>query len=401
MDTTLRRTDSDPHLVARRFFKPANPVPAQGSATEIEAYPLAELAEPIAVAGLEPSLAAPPLRPVPRNVELPLSVVQERLWFLDQLQPGNPVHDFSIALRLQGSLKAEALERSLQEIVRRHEVLRTTFQAASGLPFQVISGQVPFRLLLTDLRALPELERQNKARQVAEEQANQPFDLAQDLPLRASLIRLADEDWRQHLGGAPGILELPTDRPRPPVQSYRGARETLVLDREVSVALKELSRQQGVPLFITLLAAFKVLLGRYSGQEDIVVGVPVTGRSHRGLEDVIGLFANTLAVRTDLSGNPTFRELLGRVREVTLGALAHRSVPFELLVEELQPERNLSRSPLFQVMFVLRNGQHQLRWLDWSRVLRPRRYGRCRGMFTRSVGDWQRLIESYFGEDPA
>ena len=161
--------------------------------------------------------------------------------------------------------------------------------------------------------------------------------------------------WREQLGGELPRLELPTDRERPAVPSYRGAQLGFRLSPEVSAGLKELSRREGVTLFMTLLAAFQTLLHRYSGQEDIVVGSPVAGRNYRETEGLIGFFVNTLALRTDLSGEPTFVELLQRVKEVCLGAYAHQDVPFEKLVEELQPERDLSRSPLFQVMFGLQN----------------------------------------------
>ena len=161
--------------------------------------------------------------------------------------------------------------------------------------------------------------------------------------------------WREQLAGAPAVLELPSDRPRPPVQSVRGATQRFVLPRALSQALRQLSRQEGATLFMTLLAAFQVLLARYTGQDDIVVGSPIAGRTHTELEDLIGFFVNTLVLRTNLAGDPTFRELLGRVRAVTLEAYAHQDVPFERLVEELQPQRDLSRAPLVQVLFVLQN----------------------------------------------
>src|SRR5205814_2265228 len=173
--------------------------------------------------------------------------------------------------------------------------------------------------------------------------------------------------WQQQLQGAPALLELPTDKPRPAVQSYRGAREDLVLNRELTGALEHLSRQEGVTLFMTLLASFNVLLSRYTGQEDIVVGSPIAGRNRTELEALIGFFVNTLVLRSDLSGTPTFCELLGRVRETTLAAYTHQELPREKLVEELRPERNLSHAPLFQVMFALQNapeGQCRLSGLD-------------------------------------
>ncbi|HEX8116317.1 MAG TPA: condensation domain-containing protein, partial [Pyrinomonadaceae bacterium] len=173
--------------------------------------------------------------------------------------------------------------------------------------------------------------------------------------LQGDVLRTQIEYWRRQLAGAPAVLELPTDRPRPAVQSFRGARESLLLTKEQAAALQSMSRGEGVTLFMTLLAAFKVLLGRYTGQSDIVVGTPIAGRNQIEIEELIGFFVNTLVLRTDLSGGPTFREVLGRVREASLGAAAHQDLPFEKLVEELAPERDLSRSPLFQVMFALQN----------------------------------------------
>ena len=161
--------------------------------------------------------------------------------------------------------------------------------------------------------------------------------------------------WKEHLNGAPAALELPTDRPRPAVPSYRGAHHGFALPAELTASLNELARGEGATLFMVLLAAFNVVLSRWSGQRDIVVGSPIAGRTHRELEGLIGFFVNTLALRTDLSGDPSFRELLGRVKETALGAYAHQDLPFEKLVAELQPVRDLSRQPLFQVLFALQN----------------------------------------------
>jgi aspartate racemase len=348
-------------------------------------------------------------------------LAQARLWFLDQFEPGNAAYNLPSALRLRGALDVSALKQSLQEIVARHDVLRTTFQATATRVVQRVREPAELRLVVSDLRTLPMPEREATARQVAVEKSRQPFSLARDLLLRARLIRLGAEEhllvlvlhqiaadgwsqailhrelatlydafasgrpsplpelplqyadyavwqrrqlqlpalqeelayWKQHLQGAPAELNLPTDRPRPAVQSYRGARQTLVVDKELSLALRELSRCESVTLFTTLLAAFQVLLGRYSRQQDIVVGVPVAGRTSGELEGVIGLFENTLVLRTDLAGNPTFRELLRRVGETVRGAFAHQETPFENLVDELQPERTPNRSPLFQVRFTL------------------------------------------------
>jgi amino acid adenylation domain-containing protein len=315
------------------------------------------------------------------------------------------------------------LAQTLQEVVRRHEALRTTFIAAEGRPVQVIGPARPFALPVVDLGAPPGAEREAEALALAGQEARRPFDLAGGPLLRAALLRLgADEHvllvtlhhivadgwslgvlvrevaalyeafargrpaplpelpiqyadfahwqrqwlrgevleaqlayWKRQLAGPPAALGLPTDRPRPAVQSYRGARHAFGLPGPLSEALRGLSRREGATPFMTLLAALQALLGRYTGQADVSVGSPVANRNRAETEGLIGFFVNTLVLRTDLSGNPTFRELLGRVRAVALGAYAHQDLPFEQLVGALQPERDLSRSPLFQVLFVLQN----------------------------------------------
>jgi amino acid adenylation domain-containing protein len=352
----------------------------------------------------------------------PTSFAQQRMWFLDQWVPGSPVYIIPLAVRLAGHLRVAALEHSLNEIVRRHEALRTTFSVMDGQPVQVITPQLSLSLPVIDLRALPETERETEVRRLATAEAQQPFDLTQGPLLRATLLRLGEHEqvllltlhhivadgwsigillrelvalyaafclgqpsplpelplqyadfavwqrqwlqaerlepllayWTRQLQEL-SLLELPTDRPRPAVQSYRGACQSLRLPYTLSNALNALSRREGVTLFMTLLAAFQTLLHRYTGQDDLVVGSPIAGRTRAETEGLIGFFVNTLVLRTDLSGNPTFRELLGRVRETALGAYAHQELPFERLVEELHAERNLSRTPLFQVMFVLQN----------------------------------------------
>ena len=367
------------------------------------------------------------IQPIPRgaNTELPLSFAQQRLWFLDQLEPGSPVYNVPAAIRLKGPLNVSALERALGEVLRRHEALRTTFSNVKGKPVQVISPAPPPApaLSVVDLRGLPETERGARVLSLATKEARQTFDLARSPLLRSTLMRLSEEDhvlllvthhiacdgwsigvlfrelatlytafttgeaipiaplpiqyadfarwqrqwlqgevleeqlsyWKQRLAGAPAVLELPTDRSRPAVQTFKGARQSIVLPKGLSESLKALSQREGVTLFMTLLAAFKTLLYRYTGQEDIVVGSPMAGRNRAEIERLIGFFVNNLVLRTNLSGEPTFRELLRRVREVALGAYAHQDVPFEKLVEELQPERDLGRSPLFQVSFNLLN----------------------------------------------
>jgi amino acid adenylation domain-containing protein len=353
----------------------------------------------------------------------PLSFAQRRLWFLHQMNPASAAYNMPVAFRMSGPLDAAALGWALSEIVRRHEILRTTFEVLDEEPVQLIAAPHDLTPTLTDLSALPVSEREGEAERLAREEVRRPFDLARGPLLRAALVRLAADEhvllltlhhivsdgwsqgvlvrelgalyearaagrrhaldepaiqyadfaewqrawlrgeelerqtgyWRGRLEGAPPSLDLPADRPRPPVQSFNGARESFTLSRGLSAGLAELGRREDATLFMTLLAAFKVLLYRYTGQSDIVVGTPVAGRNREELEGLIGFFVNTLALRTDLSGDLTFRELLGRVREAALGAYAHQDLPFEMVVEELQPARDASRNPLFQVMFALQN----------------------------------------------
>jgi amino acid adenylation domain-containing protein len=353
----------------------------------------------------------------------PLSFAQQRLWFLDQLQPGNSLYNEPAAVLLQGSLNVTALEQSFNEIVKRHEVLRTTFTLVEGQTVQVVAPSLTLALPLLDLQWLPAKEREIEVQRLVAEAAEQPFDLVEGPLVRVTLLKLGEAEhvllfamhhiiydiwsrkiiiqelatlynafsagkpsplpdlpiqytdfaiwqrqwlqgevlesllsyWQQQLGSHPPILQLPTDRPRPRTQTFRGARESLSLPANLTEALKKLSREAGVTLFMTLLAAFKTLLHRYTGQDDIFVGSPIANRNRAELEGLIGFFVNTLVLRTDLSGNPSFRELLERVREVALGAYAHQDLPFEYLVEELQPDRNLSHNSLFQVAFVFQN----------------------------------------------
>jgi amino acid adenylation domain-containing protein len=367
-------------------------------------------------------LVAPLLRRAVREDGLLLSYAQQRLWFLDQLAPGSVAYNVPSAVRLKGRLDVEALRRTLDEVVRRHEVLRTTFVAVNGEPVQVIALPSRLELPVMDLSKLPEEEREAEARQLVAAEAQRPFDLSVGPLLRVQLLRFGAEDqmvlftmhhiitdgwstgilvselaalyeayvegresplpeleiqyadytvwqrewlqgevleqqlsyWRQQLEELP-VLQLPTDKPRPPVQSYRGRSFNFTVPAPLTAELKKLSNAEGVTLYMTLLATFKILLWRYSGQSDVVVGTPIAGRNHLATEGLIGLFVNTLVLRTSLSGDPSFRELLDRIREVTLGAYAHDNLPFEKLVEELQPERDMSRSPLFQVMFSLQN----------------------------------------------
>ena len=370
----------------------------------------------------EVGVQTPPLTRVERNVEIPLSFAQQRLWFLDQLEPNNPFYNSSQAVRLSGELKKDTLQRTLSEIVRRHEVLRTTFKAVNGEPVQVIAAAAPVHLPEIDLSKLDGAEQQSMSQQLAQEEAGQPFDLSRGPLLRVKLLRgsasehvvlltmhhiisdgwsmgvlinevatlyriyceeqesplpelqvqyadyafwqrgwLKDEAletemryWEEQLRDVT-TLELPTDRVRPALQSHKGARHGFALGPTISTGLKEISRREGATLFMTLLAALQVLLSRYSGQQDIVVGSPIAGRTRREIEPLIGYFVNTLVLRTQINADQSFRELLAQVKGVCLGAYAHQDLPFQKLVEELQPERDLSRSPLFQVMLTLQN----------------------------------------------
>jgi amino acid adenylation domain-containing protein len=387
-----------------------------------EAPTVAALASSIDAGG-EMELLAPPIVPVSRNGDLPLSFAQQRLWFIDQLDPGSSVYNFPVAVHLSGSLNVPALKLSLNEIVKRHEALRTTVATVDGRPIQIIAPLLRLALPIVDLRELPEPEREEEVQRLATNEALRPFDLSEGPLVRATVLRLSDNEhvglltmhhivcdgwstgilirematlyeafcagktvllpnlpiqyadfahwqrswlegevletqlayWRRQLGGAPPLLDLPTDHPRPTAQTFHGAHQSLRLPQNVSAGLKALSRQHGVTLFMTLLAAFKILLHCYTRQDDISIGTPIANRNRLELEGLIGFFVNTLVMRTDLSGDPDFPELLRRVREVCLGAYAHQDLPFERLVEELHLERDLSRNPLFQVMFVLQN----------------------------------------------
>ncbi|HEU0054413.1 MAG TPA: condensation domain-containing protein, partial [Longimicrobium sp.] len=363
------------------------------------------------------------IRPRGSDAPAPLSFAQERLWFIDQLEPGSATYNIPAALRLTGALDERALERALGEIVRRHEALRTVFAEVDGSPVQVIAPFGGFTLPVEDLSGLSEADREAAVRRRAGEEARRAFDVSAGPLFRTALLRLGQEEhvllhtmhhivsdgwsmgvlnrelsalytayregresplpdlavqyadyavwqreqlagealdrqlayWRERLAGAPELLELPTDHPRPAVQTDRGASVPVELSPELLERLRALGRSEGATLYMTLLGAFQVLLSKYGGGEDVVVGSDIAGRTRRELEELIGFFINTLVLRTDLSGDPSFRELLGRVKEATLGAYKNQEVPFERVVAELQPERSLSHAPLFQVMFTLQN----------------------------------------------
>ncbi len=364
----------------------------------------------------------PELRAVDRSGPLPLSFSQQRLWFLDQLEPGTSFYNLPSAVRLRGRLRRDVFAAGLDELARRHESLRTRFLDRGGQPHQVVDPPQAVPFPLVDLSGLPEALRDGELIRRATGEARRPFDLARGPLLRLLLFALGEDDhavvynmhhiisdgwsavvfvreiaalyqafgagrpsplpplpiqygdfavwqhehlqgallaghlayWRARLSGCRG-LELPGDRPRPAIERFRGASRGVKLDAALFVSLQELARHSGTTLFMVLLTIFKALLLRYAGQTDVAVGSPIANRNRREVEGVIGFFSNTVVLRTDLSGDPSGRELLARVQEVTLGAYEHEDLPFELLVEELLPDRDMSRNPLFQVMLVLQN----------------------------------------------
>ncbi|HVF49515.1 MAG TPA: amino acid adenylation domain-containing protein, partial [Pyrinomonadaceae bacterium] len=366
------------------------------------------------------------VQPVARDRELPLSFAQQRLLFLQQLEPESVAYNVPVALHLKGRLNLQALEQAIREIVRRHEPLRTTFKPTEHGAVQVISQQTDFRFSIADLRDVDEKEA--TMRRLMRAETGRVFDLMAGPMLRAQLLQLAEQEqvilltmhhiavdgwsigllvrevaalyeafvtgrpsplpeltlqyadyaawqldwlkgdvlekqlayWRQQLGGAPPMLDLPTDKARTSAPGAEGREHLFDLPVELLETLKELSRHEGATLFMTLLAAFQVLLHKYAGQEEIVVGTPIAGRNLPEVESLVGFFVNTLALRTDLSGDPAFSQLLQRVRETSLQAYAHQDVPFEMLVEELQPDRSLGRAPIFQVLFALQNAPRGL-----------------------------------------
>jgi amino acid adenylation domain-containing protein len=355
----------------------------------------------------------------PEVFAFPVSSGQQRLWFLDQLQPGSPLYNIPIAVRLEGPLDATILEQALNHILCRHEILRTRFDLQNGEPVQIVAPALLLEVPVIDLQSQPQDGRESEVRRLLAREARQPFDLKRLPLLRVTLLRLTATEhiflltvhhiifdgwslaiffrelaaiyerlrgassaelpeppiqyadfavwqqerlnfigpelawWKKRLGGGLPTLELPSDRPRPAVQTYRGAVESLDLPASLHSSLQSLSQQTNATLFMILLATFQALLHRYTGQEDVLVGTPVVDRNPTETELVIGPFINTLVMRVDLAGNPTWRQLLDRVRSTAVDAYANEEVPFEKLVEELQPARSLSHPPLFQVMFAL------------------------------------------------
>lgn len=391
--------------------------------TLFESPTLVNLAQKIEEAFKAGSKLSARIEKAERDDTSPVSFAQQRLWFIDQLDPGSPAYNIINTSRLQGKLNVNALEQAVSEILRRHETLRTKFATKDGMPVQIVAAPQRFDMPLIDLTTLSEDEREEKARLLAEADSLKRFDLSTGPLVSIALIKLNDKDhvllftmhhiigdawssavlvreiaqfyrefcegkssslaelpvqyadfavwqrqslqgetldthlnyWRQQLSGTIPTVELPTDFPRPDSMTYSGAVESVVVEKPILDALKKLSLTEGATLFMTLLAGFNVLLYRYTGQEDIIVGTDVANRNSSEVEDIVGFFINQLVLRTNLSGNPTFKELIGRVREVSLNAYAHQDLPFEKLVEELKPERNLSRTPLFQMKILLQN----------------------------------------------
>ncbi|HEX2270160.1 MAG TPA: amino acid adenylation domain-containing protein, partial [Pyrinomonadaceae bacterium] len=404
----------------RESFKVELPLRTLFEAPTVEALALRVAAGMNDPAGAE---LEGPSRVDRRPEGMPLSFAQQRLWFMQQWEPESGTYNIPAAVRLSGELSVSALEQSLQEIVSRHESLRTRFTVEAGEVLQQITGEWPVNLTVEELDAETVAARDEIVQRLLEEEVSKPFALDQAPLMRVRLARVAANEhvlvlvlhhiiadgwsmsvllrelvtlyekrrrgdqselaqlqvqyvdyvqwqrqwlsgemlaeqeryWKERLADAPPVLELPTDRVRPLVQTFSGGRETLKLSADLSHRLKAVCRRQDVTPFMLLLAAFKILLSRHAGQEDIVVGTPTAGRNHRSIEPLIGVFLNTLVLRTDLSGNPTFRELLARVREVCLGAYAHQEMPFEKLLEILQPVRALSHTPLIQVYFNMLN----------------------------------------------
>ncbi|MEG4594111.1 amino acid adenylation domain-containing protein [Microcoleus sp. F8_C2] len=355
--------------------------------------------------------------PVSEKGDIPLSFPQEQLWFLSQLDPNSVSYNELFTLRFLGVLNIVALEQSLNKIVARHAALRTNFTVVNEQPVQVIAESLILTVQVIDLSNLPASGRENEVKRLATEQAQKPFDLVSDPLIQTTVLKLTDTEsifllrthhivwdgwslgimwrelaafyndlsqdlpplpaeypdfavwqrqyltgevldslqtyWKEQLLDAPPLLELPTDRVRGVTQTFRGKHYKFVISKPLTEALIGLSRRQKMTIFMTLLAAFQTLLYRYTGQTDLCVGSPIANRDRSEFKDLIGYFVNTLVLRTCLAGNPSFEELLSRVRKVTLEAYSHRELPFEKLVEILQPERSLSYTPLFQVMFML------------------------------------------------
>lgn len=368
------------------------------------------------------------IHPLPRSRSPHLSYAQERLWFLDQLEGSSSTYNIARAFQIDGHVNLSVFEQCVNELIRRHEVLRTGFRKSDEHVVQVIVPQLELRIAESDLRNLLEAEQQAAVERQIRETTDSPYDLSRSPLLRIKFLRLTEQRrilllgmhhiisdgwsmgilirelaalydafstgkpspladleiqyadfstwqrqwlsgpvlaehlsyWRETLAGAPEFLQLPADYTRPAERTYKGSTKALHLSHTLTEKLRALSRQSSTTLFMTLLGAYAVLLCRYARQEDIVIGSPIANRNRKEIEPLIGFFVNMLVLRTDLSGDPSFREVLRRVRKMTLGAYNHQDLPFEKLVEELRPERALSHGPLFQVSFVLQNTRTEI-----------------------------------------
>ena len=385
------------------------------------------------------SSTLPEIKTVSRDKPLPLSFSQERMWFIDRLEGEKAPYIEHSALRIIGDLDLNALQRSLSEIVRRHEILRTSCQMLDGIPQQVIHSDVTLDIKLVDLQQYSQIEKEKVLRQYLQQEANTPFNLETAPLIRCSLLQLSEPEyvlvlsmhhivgdvwsagifiqelsslyrafihgklsplpelpvqyadfavwqrkllhegalatqlnyWLAQLANAPELLQLPTDSPRPHLQTYQGNTQIFTLNNDLTQQLQALSRESDTTLFMTLYGAFATLLYRYSGQADILIGSPIANRNHSEIENLIGFFVNTLVLRTDFADNPSFKDLLARVKETTLQAYKHQNVPFEKIVDALQPQRSLSHSPLFQVFFVLQNAPKsklELPGVTWNKL---------------------------------
>ncbi|WP_224361064.1 non-ribosomal peptide synthetase [Hyalangium versicolor] len=403
-----------------------------------------------------PAPSAPALVPIERGQPLPVSYAQQRLWLLERLGLVGSAYNIPLSLRLQGALDREALTRAIEELARRHEVLRTVFREENGIPLQVPLAEVRHEIRFIDLRQLPDTEVEPEVRLLAIEENRRVFDLTRDPPWRALLLALGEhrhvllmtfhhiafdgwsegifarefsalytafcrglpsplpelpiqyadfaawhhrwmrdgvlqqqlDYWKQQLRDLP-LLQLPTDRPRPTMQSFKGGLVSFLLPPTVAKGLQELCQREGVTMFMLLLAAYSALLHRYSGQERLAIGTPIANRTRKETEPLIGFFVNTLVMCNDLSGDPSFRELLRRGRDTSLSAYAHQDLPFEKLVEALKPERRLNQTPLFQVMFGLQERDairphFELPGLE----TRPLEYGDITARFDQELYVW-------------
>jgi hypothetical protein len=373
--------------------------------------------------GMEAGKAIPRAQAITKRKQLnfcPLSHDQERLWAIDREEPGNTAYNIYTASRLRGPLNVAVMERAINEIIRRHEILRTTFAAVDGRPVMVIAEELKVTLQVDDLTPLPEGDREREAVRRVNHEAGRPFDLARGPLVRVGLLRLTADAhvlhmtmhhtitdrwsaaiieqelgvlydafmkgepsplpeatiqfadfaawqrewlqgeelesqlsyWRDKLAGAPLVLNLPADHPRPAAQTFRGARERVLLRPDLLAALKAMSRREGATMFMTALAAYNLLLYRWSGQRDILVGLTVSNRERPESVGMIGYLLNMVALRTELSGEMSFRSLLKQVREAALGAFAHQDLPLGLLIKELKPEPDRARNPIFQVSYI-------------------------------------------------